>query len=45
MFPKVETMSRLTESLNVAVSELFKSDIVPSAKKLEEPVDFLPKLI
>jgi transcriptional regulator with XRE-family HTH domain len=29
MFPKVETLSRLTESLDVEVFELFRTDIVP----------------
>jgi transcriptional regulator with XRE-family HTH domain len=29
MFPKVETLSRLTESLGVEVFELFRTDIVP----------------
>jgi len=29
MFPKVETLSRLTESLDVAVFELFRADLVP----------------
>ena len=29
MFPKVETLSRITESLNVEVSELFKVELVP----------------
>ena len=33
MFPKVETLSRLTESLDVPVSELFKADIVPENQK------------
>ena len=29
MFPKVETLSRITESLEVEVSELFRVDLVP----------------
>ena len=29
MFPKVETLSRLTKSLDVKVSELFISDLIP----------------
>jgi transcriptional regulator with XRE-family HTH domain len=29
MFPKVETLSRLTESLGVEVFELFQTDLVP----------------
>jgi transcriptional regulator with XRE-family HTH domain len=37
MFPKVETLSRLTESLGVEVSELFKTDIVP--KDQEKVID------
>jgi hypothetical protein len=28
MFPKVETLSRLTESLDVDVHELFRTDLV-----------------
>jgi transcriptional regulator with XRE-family HTH domain len=30
MFPKVETLSRLTESLDVEVFELFRTDLVAS---------------
>lgn len=33
MFPKVETLSRLTESLGVEVFELFRTDIVPKDQK------------
>jgi transcriptional regulator with XRE-family HTH domain len=33
MFPKVETLSRLTESLNVDVHELFKTDLIPEDNK------------
>ena len=33
MFPKVETLSRLTESLNVEASELFMTDIIPKDQK------------
>jgi len=33
MFPKVETLSRLTESLGVEVHELFKADIIPADQK------------
>jgi transcriptional regulator with XRE-family HTH domain len=33
MFPKVETLSRLTESLGVEVHELFKSDLVSDDHK------------
>jgi transcriptional regulator with XRE-family HTH domain len=33
MFPKVETLSRLTKSLNVSVFELFKDDLVPKDDK------------
>jgi transcriptional regulator with XRE-family HTH domain len=33
MFPKVETLSRLTESLDVAVFELFRTDLVPEDNK------------
>ena len=33
MFPKVETLSRLTESLGVDVSELFKADIASEDNK------------
>ncbi|MDR0464100.1 MAG: helix-turn-helix domain-containing protein [Treponema sp.] len=33
MFPKVETLSRLTESLNVSVHELFKMDHVPDDQR------------
>jgi transcriptional regulator with XRE-family HTH domain len=33
MFPKVETLSRLTESLGVDVSELFKPDIIGEDNK------------
>ncbi|MDR0289677.1 MAG: helix-turn-helix domain-containing protein [Treponema sp.] len=33
MFPKAETLSRLTESLNVTVSELFKPDLVAEDDK------------
>jgi transcriptional regulator with XRE-family HTH domain len=33
MFPKVETLSRLTESLNVDVHELFKTDLLPEDNK------------
>jgi transcriptional regulator with XRE-family HTH domain len=33
MFPKVETLSRLTESLGVEVFELFRTDIVPKDEK------------
>jgi len=33
MFPKVETLSRLTESLNVTVFELFRADIIQKDEK------------
>jgi hypothetical protein len=33
MFPKVETLSRLTESLDVEVFELFRTDLVPQDNK------------
>ena len=33
MFPKVETLSRLTEALGVEVFELFKADIVSKDNK------------
>jgi transcriptional regulator with XRE-family HTH domain len=33
MFPKVETLSRITESLGVAVFELFRADLVPEDNK------------
>jgi hypothetical protein len=33
MFPKVETLSRLTESLDVEVFELFRADTVPNDQK------------
>ena len=33
MFPKVETLSRLTESLNVEVQELFTTDLTPENHK------------
>jgi transcriptional regulator with XRE-family HTH domain len=33
MFPKVETLSRITESLEVAVHELFRTDLVPEDNK------------
>jgi transcriptional regulator with XRE-family HTH domain len=33
MFPKVETLSRLTDSLGVEVQELFKADLVPENQK------------
>ena len=33
MFPKVEILSRLTESLGVEVNELFKADIVSEDNK------------
>ena len=33
MFPKVETLSRLTESLNVTVFELFRPDLVAENAK------------
>jgi transcriptional regulator with XRE-family HTH domain len=33
MFPKVETLSRLTESLDVEVQELFQSDLAPEDHK------------
>jgi len=33
MFPKVETLSRLTESLGVEVHDLFKADIIPEDQK------------
>jgi transcriptional regulator with XRE-family HTH domain len=33
MFPKVETLSRLTESLGVAVFELFRADLIPEGNK------------
>jgi len=33
MFPKVEALSRLTESLNVSVFELFRPDLVPEDNK------------
>ena len=33
MFPKAETLSRLTKSLNVTVFELFRSDLVSETDK------------
>jgi transcriptional regulator with XRE-family HTH domain len=33
MFPKVETLSRITKSLEVAVHELFRTDLVPEDNK------------
>jgi len=33
MFPKVETLSRLTESLEVEIFELFRTDFVPKNNK------------
>jgi len=33
MFPKVETLSRLTESLEIGVFELFRADLVPDENK------------
>jgi len=33
MFPKVETLSRLTKSLDVAVFELFRTDLIPKDGK------------
>jgi len=33
MFPKVETLSRLTESLDIGVFELFRADLVPDENK------------
>jgi len=33
MFPKVETLSRLTKSLNVSVFELFRDDLIPKNDK------------
>ena len=33
MFPKVETLSRLTKSLDVGVFELFRTDLVPVDNK------------
>jgi transcriptional regulator with XRE-family HTH domain len=33
MFPKVETLSRLTKSLDVDVHELFRSDLIPDDQK------------
>ncbi|GMO45707.1 MAG: hypothetical protein Ta2G_00680 [Termitinemataceae bacterium] len=33
MFPKVETLSRLTESFGLEVFELFKGDLVPTDSK------------
>ena len=33
MFPKVETLSRLTKSLNVSVFELFRDDLVREDNK------------
>jgi transcriptional regulator with XRE-family HTH domain len=33
MFPKVETLSRLTESLDVDVQELFRADLIPDEQK------------
>jgi transcriptional regulator with XRE-family HTH domain len=33
MFPKVETLSRITKSLEVAVYELFRTDLVPEDNK------------
>jgi transcriptional regulator with XRE-family HTH domain len=33
MFPKVETLSRLTESLDVEVFEFFRTDLVPEDQK------------
>jgi transcriptional regulator with XRE-family HTH domain len=34
MFPKVETLSRLTKSLDVEVFELFRVDLVPEDQKM-----------
>jgi transcriptional regulator with XRE-family HTH domain len=33
MFPKVETLSRITKSLEVEVHELFRADLVPEDNK------------
>jgi hypothetical protein len=33
MFPKVETLSRLTESLDVTVSELLRADLIAENDK------------
>ena len=33
MFPKVETLSRLTESLDVNVQELFRADLIPDDQR------------
>jgi transcriptional regulator with XRE-family HTH domain len=33
MFPKVETLSRITQSLEVEVHELFRADLVPEDNK------------
>jgi transcriptional regulator with XRE-family HTH domain len=33
MFPKVETLSRLTESLGVEVHELFRTNLVPEDQR------------
>jgi len=33
MFPKAETLSRLTESLNVSVFELFRADLLDAGNK------------
>jgi len=33
MFPKVETLSRITKSLNVSVFELFRDDLIPKNDK------------
>jgi transcriptional regulator with XRE-family HTH domain len=33
MFPKVETLSRLTESLDVDVHELFRNDLIPNDQR------------
>jgi transcriptional regulator with XRE-family HTH domain len=33
MFPKVETLSRLTKSLDVEVFELFRTDLIPENQK------------
>ena len=33
MFPKVETLSRITKSLDVEVFELFRADLVPEDNK------------
>ena len=33
MFPKVETLSRITKSLNVEVFELFRANLIPEDNK------------